>query len=93
MVPDSLQYLLRKSGYTSFKGSTSKSSSFKMPSKRTGYQLSESGVELVDARKADTHISAFDDKTRGLTHESRTIRRQTDMEVTYSKHRDASDRV
>lgn len=58
-----------------------------------GYQLSESGVELVDAPKGDTHISAADDQTHKLTHEHGTIRRDVDMEVIYSKQRDASNRV
>jgi hypothetical protein len=92
-VPNSLQYLLRRSGYHSSKGSTSKGSSSKMSSKRIGYQLSESGVELVDAPKANIHISACDDRIPSVTHESGTIRRETDMEITYSKHRDASERV
>ena len=93
IVPDSLQYLFRKSGYATSKGSTSRGASSQIPSKSVGYQLSESGVELVDARKANAHISAFGDKTRDLTHDAGTIRRETDMEVTYSKYRDASDRV
>lgn len=58
-----------------------------------GYQLSESGVELVDNRKVDAHVSAFDDKTRDLTHDAGTIRREINMEVTHSKYQDASDRV
>lgn len=58
-----------------------------------GYQVSDSGVELVDAPQGDTHISAAEDKTQDVTHERGTIRREVDMEVVYSKHRDASDRV
>ncbi|KAL9100069.1 MAG: hypothetical protein Q9163_004510 [Psora crenata] len=93
MVPESLQYILRKSGYASSKGSPSEGSSSKMPHKSMGYQVAESGIELVDTHKADTHISALDNKTRGLTHESGTIRQDTDMEVTYTNYRDALDRV
>lgn len=93
MVPDSLQYLLRKSGYTSSKVSTSKGPSSKVSSRRMGYQVSDSGVELVDAPKGDTHISSSDDKTHDVTQEHGTIRREVDMEVVYSKQRNASDRV
>ena len=91
MVPESLQYLLRKSGYAS-KASTSQGSS-KLPSKRMGYQYSESGVELVDVPKANTHIFASGDETPGLTNEPGKIHRKTDFEAIYSKDRDASDVV
>lgn len=82
MIPDSLHYLLRKSGYASSKGSTGTGSSSKKSSKRMGYQLSDSGVELVEARKGETHISGSKNKPRELTHEHGTIRREVDLEVT-----------
>ena len=93
ILPDSLQYVLRKSGYTSSKGSASRMVSSKTPSNRMGYQVFESGVELVDAPKGDTQISASNDRTHESQHEHGTIRREVDMEVLYSQERDASHQV
>ena len=103
IIPSSLQYFARRSGYDSQKGSSSRGSSSKVPAKRIGYQLSESGTELVDAGrvntdianagKVKTHISTQDGREGKLENGIRAIRRDTEVDVSYSRHRDPASLV
>ncbi|KAL8917289.1 MAG: hypothetical protein Q9172_005915 [Xanthocarpia lactea] len=91
VVPGFMSYLRSKSGYGSAKSISSGYPSSNAPSK--GMDLrhqgwSESGVELVNAPKNGAYISA-DYGEGALTHENGTIRRETDMQVSYSSRPDA----
>ncbi|ERF77189.1 hypothetical protein EPUS_06469 [Endocarpon pusillum Z07020] len=91
LVPQSVRiYLL--SLRTATHGSTTYGSS-KMSAKPSGGQSYESDVELVDNGKVSTHVGTHM-PTMELVHtDPRRIYRMTDMEVSYSKHRDASNHV
>ncbi|KAL8861937.1 MAG: hypothetical protein Q9178_001807 [Gyalolechia marmorata] len=92
VVPGFMSYLRSKSSYGSAKSSSSGYPSSNAPSKGMDLRQqgwSESGVELVHAPKNGAYISA-DDGERALTHENGTIRRETDMQVSYSSRPDAS---
>ena len=93
ILPDSVDYILRKSGYSSSKSSSPSggASSKTQSNNRMGYQSFESGVELVEDRKGDTKVSASDDRTHESPHEHGAIRREIDMEVLYSHRRKVSD--